>query len=108
MVSIPILLGDATAGVFNVVTDKEAAFDPADVNYLTSLGSIIQLAFGMAIKEWRTAKAASDKARTQPRKRVLRAKVTAPSQAPGALPQAAPQGGVGSSDTADGTEGSDE
>lgn len=49
MVSIPILLGDTTAGVFNVVTDKAAAFDPADVNYLTSLGSIIQLAFGMAI-----------------------------------------------------------
>jgi len=108
MVSIPILLGDATAGVFNVVTDKEAAFDPADVNYLTSLGSIIQLAFGMAIKEWRAAKVATDKTRAQPRKRVLRAKIPAPSKVPGALPQSAPQSGVGSSDTADGTEQSDE
>ncbi|HEV7769531.1 MAG TPA: GAF domain-containing protein [Solirubrobacterales bacterium] len=51
MVSIPILMGDKTHGVFNIVTDSEDAFDPADINYLTSLGSIIQLAFGMAVQE---------------------------------------------------------
>lgn len=107
IVSIPILRGGTTAGVFNFLTDQEAAFDPADVNYLTSLGSIIQLAFGMAIKEWRAAKAASDKARVQPLKQPSRARV-APSPASDALPQAAPQAGVSSSDTADGMEGSDE
>lgn len=79
MVSIPILLGGDTAGVFNVVTDEQAAFDPADVNYLTSLGSIIQLAFGMAIKEWRAANADAPR-------------------------PVAPRRGVGSSDTADGSE----
>ncbi|HEY0318414.1 MAG TPA: GAF domain-containing protein [Solirubrobacterales bacterium] len=108
MVSIPMLLGGATAGVFNVVTDKESAFDPADVNYLTSLGSIIQLAFGMAIEEWRAAKAGTDESQAKSLKRAIRASVEAKPQPPAALPPAAPQAGVGSSDAADGMEGSDE
>ncbi len=105
MVSIPILRGGDTAGVFNVLTDEEAAFDPADVNYLTSLGSIIQLAFGMAIKEWR-ANAVKVKAQARPLKRSLRARVVTPQSE--ALPPATPQGGVESSGTGDGTEASDE
>jgi hypothetical protein len=94
MVSIPILMGDKTHGVFNILTDRENAFDPADVNYLTSLGSIIQLAFGMAIQELGSTAA------TKP-KRVGRAPIPA-------LPQTAPRRDVESSDTADGTEASDE
>lgn len=54
MVSIPILMGDETHGVFNSVTDRENAFDPADISYLTSLGAVIQLAFGMAVAEVRS------------------------------------------------------
>jgi transcriptional regulator with GAF, ATPase, and Fis domain len=100
MVSIPILMGDKTHGVFNILTDRQDAFDPADINYLTSLGAIIQLAFGMAIQELNAAAAA------KPR-RVVRA-APAKRGAPAELPESAPPGGVGSSDTADGTEASDE
>jgi GAF domain len=101
MVSIPILMGDRTHGVFNILTDRKDAFDPADINYLTSLGSIIQLAFGMAIQELGSTVA------TKP-KRVVRPAVPVPQKARARLPQAAPRRGVGSSDTADGTEASDE
>jgi hypothetical protein len=100
MVSIPILMGDRTHGVFNVLTDRQDAFDPADINYLTSLGSIIQLAFGMAIQELNSAEVAKPK-------RVART-VPVPGEARPALPQTAPRRGVGSSDTADGKEASDE
>ena len=99
MVSIPILLGGKTAGVFNVLTDKEDAFDPADINYLTSLGSIIQLAFGLALKE-------IEKPKPQPQSQ-SRTRVVAPGKGAGTLPSAAPLRGVGSSDT-DGKEASDE
>lgn len=75
MVSIPLLLGDTPEGVFNVVTDREAAFDPADVNYLTSLGSIVQLAIGMAIDEL-DAQAARDMPQAKLPQRALRAKRT--------------------------------
>lgn len=71
MVSIPILMGDKTHGVFNIVTNREDAFDPADINYLTSLGSIIQLAFGMAVQELEPTAA-------KPSKKVARAAVPAP------------------------------
>ncbi len=101
MVSIPILLGGKTAGVFNVLTDKEDAFDPADINYLTSLGSIIQLAFGLALKE-------IDKPEPQSQRQTTRARVGTPRKAAGPLPLAAPRGSVGSSDTTDGKEASDE
>jgi len=101
MVSIPILMGDQTLGVFNILTDRESAFDPADISYLTSLGSIIQLAFGMAVQELDSTAAAKSK-------RVVRAAVRAPRGARAELPQTAPRQGVGSSDTADGTEASDE
>lgn len=103
MVSIPISKGDSTHGVFNVVTDEEDCFDPADVNYLTSLGAIIQLAFGLALTEIQANRGAE----TQPRvgraagtKRAARAaKALSSAQAPGK--------NVGSSGTADGTEVSD-
>ena len=101
MVSIPILLGGKTAGVFNVLTDKKDAFDPADINYLTSLGSIIQLAFGLALKE-------IEKPKPQPQSRATPARVAAPRKDAGTLPSVAPRGSVGSSDTTDGKETSDE
>jgi GAF domain-containing protein len=87
MVSIPILMGDDTHGVFNILTEHEDAFDPADINYLTSLGSIIQLAFGMAVQELNAMPAKPKKV---------------------GLPRAAPQRSVRSPDTADGMEASDE
>lgn len=102
MVSIPILMGEATLGVFNTVTDHEDAFDPADVNYLTSLGSIIQLAFGMAVQELEAEKAKNFRQVAGP------AAVPATKKRPIGLPRAAPQRGVRSSDTADGMEVSDE
>lgn len=105
MVSIPVLRGGSTTGVFNVVTEQEAAFDPADINYLTSLGSIIQLAFGMALEEMR-----AKKAETQAREatRVLEAGVAAPLSRSGVLPPAAPRGDIESSNAADRREASDE
>jgi len=101
MVSIPILHGGKTAGVFNVLTDKKDAFDPSDINYLTSLGSIVQLAFGLALKEL-------DRSKSQLRKKVPRAQPAGPRKATGALPPAAPRGRVRSLDTPDATEASDE
>lgn len=96
MVSIPILRGGNTTGVFNVVTDQEASFDPADINYLTSLGSIIQLAFGMALEEMRAKKA---EVQAREATRVLEAGVAAP---------VAPRGDIESPDAADRREASDE
>ena len=107
MVSIPISQGENTHGVFNVVTEHEDCFDPADVNYLTSLGAIIQLAFGLALAEIQEQREAPKQSH-QPRQ-ILRTKVASAKtlseasdhgQAPGRV--------VGSSDTADGTEASDE
>lgn len=102
MVSIPILMGEKTLGVFNTVTDREDAFDPADVNYLTSLGSIIQLAFGMAVQELEAEKAKKSTQAAGP------AAVPVTKKRRNSLPRAAPQRGVRSSDTADGMEVSDE
>jgi hypothetical protein len=51
MVSIPILIGDHAVGVFNSVTERKDAFDVADVNYLTSLGAVIQTAVGVYVKD---------------------------------------------------------
>jgi len=51
MVSIPILIGDRAVGVFNIVTERFDAFDAADVNYLTSLGAVVQTAVGVAVKD---------------------------------------------------------
>jgi hypothetical protein len=104
MVSIPISKGDSTHGVFNVVTDAEDCFDPADINYLTSLGAIIQLAFGLALTEIQVQREA--KAQQGQVGRPMSAKLAA--RAAKALNSApAPGENVGSSDTADGTEASD-
>lgn len=51
MVSIPILIGDDAVGVFNAITEPMDAFDVADINYLTSLGAVIQTAVGVAVKD---------------------------------------------------------
>jgi transcriptional regulator with GAF, ATPase, and Fis domain len=106
MVSIPISAGDDTHGVFNIVTEDEDAFDPADVNYLTSVGAVIQLAFGLALAEIETRRVASVQA---PTRRLVRPRV-APAKAVSRGPDIGqtPGGVVGSSDTAEGTEASDE
>jgi GAF domain-containing protein len=101
MVSIPILLGGESEGVFNVLTDEKDAFDPADINYLTSLGSIVQLAFGMAVKELRNPE-------SLPPKQARGVGVLAPRTSAGALSPPAPRGSVGSPDSTDGKEVSDE
>ncbi len=103
MVSIPILRGGQTAGVFNTVTDQRSAFDPADVNYLTSLGSIIQLAFGVAIKEMRDERAVSQ---AEPASRGRRPIVASPAR--DVLPAARSHGDVVSSEGSDRNETSDE
>jgi hypothetical protein len=51
MVSDPIMIGDKCVGTFNVITDRLAAFDDADKTYITSLGSVIQVAVGVVLKE---------------------------------------------------------
>jgi hypothetical protein len=63
MVSIPILIGDRAVGVFNVVTERVDAFDVADVNYLTSLGAVIQTAMGVAVKDARATRSTESKTR---------------------------------------------
>jgi len=104
MVSIPISAGDDTHGVFNVVTGEEDCFDPADVNYLTSVGAIIQLAFGLALAELQGAKRVATpptgpaSARGRSGKPVSR--VPGSGQTPGGV--------VGSVDTVAGTEATDE
>lgn len=108
MVSIPISAGDDTHGVFNVVTDEEDCFDPADINYLTSLGAIIQLAFGLAMAEIQAGRRAAP-AQPSLRRGAVWARVASArgiSEAPNS--GRAPGRVVGSSDTAEGTEASDE
>lgn len=98
MVSVPILRGGTTTGVFNVLTAEESAFDPADINYLTSLGSIIQLAFGMGIEEVRAKQNAAKGA----------SGVLTSARSPEVATPFSPTAGVGSSDAADRRETSDE
>jgi hypothetical protein len=44
MVSLPIRVGDSVKGVFNTISGDVNAFDTADINYLISLGSVIDVA----------------------------------------------------------------
>jgi GAF domain-containing protein len=50
MVSIPISVGESPLGVLNVITDQIDAFDPADINYLTALRAVIDVAVGVHAK----------------------------------------------------------
>lgn len=94
MVSIPVLIGDRAVGVFNVVAAKTDAFDVADVNYLTSLGAVIQTAVGVAVKD-----ATRKGEERSPAAGIALAK-TGPSTKPRTLrrigAKAAPESGVGS------------
>jgi hypothetical protein len=56
MVSVPISVGDKSLGVLNVITGQVDAFDPADINYLTSLGAVIDVAVGVQAKAAREQK----------------------------------------------------
>lgn len=107
MASIPILIGDHPVGVFNVVTEQVDAFDVADINYLTSLGAVIQTAVGVAVKE---AKGSQGAQVAQPDKRAGNVAATQ-AKTPivrTVLPQGAPGGDVGSGHSQEGTEASDE
>lgn len=108
MVSIPISAGDDTHGVFNVVTDEEDCFDPADINYLTSVGAIIQLAFGLALAEIETAKPIARGRTRVPRRPVLTRAASEKRISQIADSGQTPRGVVGSPDTAAGMEAPDE
>jgi signal transduction protein with GAF and PtsI domain len=106
MVSIPILIGDHAIGVFNVVTERVDAFDVADVNYLTSLGAVIQTAVGVAVKDAKVQE-------NRERRPAIPAKAAVGGPAkPGTLrriaPKAAPDRGVGSQESPEGMEASDD
>jgi hypothetical protein len=51
MVSLPIRVGDHVRAVFNTIATNPGAFDPADITYITALGTIIEVAVGVTIKE---------------------------------------------------------
>ncbi|HEX6752446.1 MAG TPA: GAF domain-containing protein [Solirubrobacterales bacterium] len=112
MVSIPILIGDDAIGVFNVVTERANAFDVADVNYLTSLGAVIQTAVGVAVKDAKGTRTKQAR-RSQVQGSAEQAKAVAvgkpnpgiPHRIP---PKSAPGGNVGSGGSPEGTEASDD
>ena len=96
MVSIPILVGDRAVGVFNVVTERADAFDEADVNYLTSLGAVVQTAVGVAMKDIkREAEEEKRKAAAKPSPAAI-VKPTKEKPLRRLAPKPAPPPGVGS------------
>lgn len=96
MVSIPLSVGDRSVGVFNVVTAQADAFDVADVNYLTSLGAVVQTAVGVAVKDARTSTGTSTAEATPTQG------LPAEKNRPLAEPEATPGDAVGSAPSADG------
>ena len=104
MVSIPILLGDKPADVFNIVTERVDAFDAADVNYLTSLGSVVQTAFGVAIKEIKREEKEEKHAAAKP----VKARPESPRKARLIAPRSAPSRGVQSQGSPEEKEASDD
>jgi GAF domain len=104
LVSIPILIGDRVVGVFNVVTEEADAFNVADVNYLTSLGAVIQTAVGVAVKD---AKATQTE-QVQGAVKAIAATKPKTSNIRRTLLKSAPDVGVRSEKSADGTEASDD
>jgi hypothetical protein len=51
MVSVPIRVGDDVHAVFNVIAANASAFDPAEIAYIAALGSIVEVALGLFVKE---------------------------------------------------------
>jgi GAF domain-containing protein len=51
MVACPLRVGDQVSAVFNVISDEVAAFGPAEVTYIEALGSVINVARGVDIKD---------------------------------------------------------
>jgi putative methionine-R-sulfoxide reductase with GAF domain len=107
MASIPILIGDHSVGVFNVVTEQVDAFDVADVNYLTSLGAVIQTAVGVAVKDVKESQNAQAVQPDGRAKSVAARKAESPLVGT-VLSKGAPGGDVGSGRSQEGTEASDE
>jgi hypothetical protein len=70
MVSVPIMVGDEPVAIFNAITNRVDAFDATDVSCCTSLGSVITVALGIAVKE--RADAERRKMASQARARQLR------------------------------------
>lgn len=50
MVSIPLHRGIEVIGVFNAIASEPGAFDPAEVRYLASLGSVISVAVSVHLE----------------------------------------------------------
>jgi hypothetical protein len=46
LVSLPVRVGDGVGAVFTVTSSEADAFDPADLTYITSLGSVVDLIVG--------------------------------------------------------------
>jgi GAF domain-containing protein len=61
MVSVPLRWGDATVGVFNVISSEPFAFDSAEQNYIDSLAAIISVAVGVLSGESGPRAAESDR-----------------------------------------------
>jgi hypothetical protein len=51
LVSQPIRVGEGVAAVFNVTSTVANAFDPAELTYITSLGSVIDLVVELLLRE---------------------------------------------------------
>lgn len=107
MVSIPILIGDRAVGVFNVVTERVDAFDIADVNYLTSLGAVIQTAVGVAVKDTKGTRSTEAQKQGNPAKAVA-AVEPKPRILHRISQKAAPDGTIGSDGSPEETEASDD
>jgi transcriptional regulator with GAF, ATPase, and Fis domain len=111
MVSIPLLVGDHAVGVFNVVTEQVDAFDVADINYLTSLGAVIQTAVGVAVKDAKgTQNKQPQRVRGQrpARQDKALARVAKPRLLQKIPPRDAPEGGIGSGGSPEENGGSDD
>jgi hypothetical protein len=51
MVSVPIKVGDDVYAVFNAIATNPSAFDPAEVTYIAALGTIVEVAIGVMLKD---------------------------------------------------------
>jgi hypothetical protein len=109
MVSVPLLVGDGAVGVFNVVTERVDAFDAADVNYLTSLGAVIQTAVGVALKVAKGKPTPNPKSVAKAQVRPRPPQAASGALLPGLGQKSAPGGDVGSGEQSpDGLEGKDD
>lgn len=60
MVSIPLHRGKDVIGVFNAIASEPGAFDPAEMRYLASLGSVISVAVSIHLEREGGSAAATD------------------------------------------------